>query len=100
MKKLACLLAAGSLALTLAACGGPPEANETVVETNVSDIGEPDNGMENMVMPEPAPSPSVTPAPAGSGKEFDETVTEDDADATGRTSRVSRDDDNSSAPAQ
>jgi hypothetical protein len=100
MKKFACLLAAGSLALTLAACGGPPEANETVVETNLSDVPEPDNAMGNMVMPEPSPSPSVTPAPAGTGKEFDETVTQDDADATGMTSRVSRDGDNSSQPAQ
>ena len=98
MKKLVSLLAAGTLALTLSACGGAPEVNETTVETNVTDIVEPDNAMENMVMPEPTPSESPTPVPAPPGKDFDETVTQDDADATGMTSRVDRS--NESQPAQ
>lgn len=99
MKKLVSLLAAGSLALTLAACGGAPEVSETTVETNVTEITEPANDMGNMVMPEPTPSASPTSVPAPTGKDFDETVTQDDADATGMTSRVDRGG-NESAPAQ
>lgn len=99
MKKFVSLIAAGSLALTLAACGGGEEATVPPVETNVEDIAEPVNVI-NDVVPEPAPSPTPTATPVVSGKEFDSSTTQEDAEATGMTSRVSRDEDNSSAPAQ
>lgn len=99
MKKFAILLATGS-ALALSACGGGSttvETNTTTIETNVEDLGT-TNVVENVTTPEPAPSPTAAPAPTG--KEFDSSTTQDDAEATGMTSRVSRDGDNSSQPAQ
>ncbi|MCW3848257.1 hypothetical protein OF829_13505 [Sphingomonas sp. LB-2] len=99
MKKLVSLLAVGSMALALSACGGNSETTTTnTIETNVEEIGTV-NEAENLATPEPSPSPSVTPAPASTGKEFDSTTTQDDADATGMTSRVNRDDGNDSQPA-
>ena len=100
MKKFVSLFTASSLALMLAACGGGGgETNTAPVETNVEGMGTMDNGMENMAMPEPTPSATVTPVPAPEPKAFDETVTEDDAAATGMTSRVDRGG-NESQPAQ
>jgi len=101
MKKFAALLAAGSMALTLSACGGGTttvETNTTTIETNVENLGTPE--IENVVTPEPTPSPSPTAIPAPTPKEFDTTRTEDDAAATGMTSRVDRGGDNSSQPTQ
>jgi len=100
MKKFAALLSAGSMALALSACGGGSttvETNTTTIETNVEDLGTA-NEVENVATPEPTPSPTAVPAPTG--KEFDSSTTQDDAEATGMTSRVSRDGDNSSQPAQ
>lgn len=99
MKKTVSLIAAGALALTLSACGGGEEANVAPPETNVEEI-VPMNDMGNMAMPEAPVSNDVAPVPAPKGKDFDETVTQDDADATGMTSRVDRGGDNDSAPAQ
>ena len=99
MKKFAILLATGSV-LALSACGGGSttvETNTTTIETNIEDLGT-TNVVENVATPEPAPSP--TAVPAATGKEFDSSTTQDDAEATGMTSRVSRDEDNSSQPAQ
>ena len=100
MKKLVSLFAVGSMALTLAACGGNSETTTNTIETNVEDIGTV-NEVENVAIPEPSPSPSTTPAPTGTGKEFDSSTTQDDAEATGMTSRVNRDDGgNDTQPAQ
>lgn len=100
MKKLVSLLAVGSMALALSACGGNKEEATNTIETNVEDIGTV-NEAENVAMPEPSPSPSTTPIPAGTGKEFDSSTTQDDAEATGMTSRVNRDEGgNDSQPAQ
>lgn len=100
MKKTVSLIAAGALALTLAACGGGEEANVAPPETNVEDIA-PMNEVENVTTTSETPTVSnVTAVPAPQGKDFDETVTQDDADATGATSRVDRGGDNESAPAQ
>lgn len=99
MKKIASLIAAGSLALTLSACGGAPEVNETSVETNVSEIETINEAVINDIAPLPEPSASPTAVPAPTGAEFDTTTTQEDADATGMTSRVDRGG-NESAPTQ
>lgn len=95
MKKLVSLLAAGSMALALSACGGNTtvETNTSTIETNTVELTT-ENTTENVAMPEPAPSASPTTAPAATGKDFDSTTTQDDAEATGMTSRVNRDDGN------
>lgn len=101
MKKIA-LLAAGSLALVLAACGPKPE--EAPVETNVSNLEVVvDNGaFANEVTPTPSPAANVSSGPAAPGPDFSNGAqTQDDADATGMTARVSRDDEgNETAPAR
>lgn len=102
MKKIVSLIAAGSLALTLAACGsnggGNDEADVAPIETNVVEL-EPVNEVVTPVAPEPVATPTPTPEPAATGKEFDTSTTQEDAEATGMTSRVSRDED-AAAPAQ
>lgn len=101
MKKIA-LLAAGSLALALAACGPKPE--EAPIETNVANLEVTvDNGViGNEITPTATPAANVTAAPAAPGADFSNgTQTLDDADATGMTARVSRDDEgNETAPAR
>ncbi len=92
------LAAAGSAALALAACHSSTEN----VETNVSNLDV--NVIETNLAPEnlatPAPVTNVTTAaPAAPGNDFDTARTQDDADATGMTARLPRDD-NSSTPAQ
>lgn len=98
MKKIALIAAASSLALALSACGGG-KSEEAPVDTNVSNLEVSVN--ETGVMNEttaPAPASNVT-APAARGSDFSNTAqTQDDAEATGMTSRVSREDDNSSQP--
>lgn len=102
MKKIA-LLAAGSLALALSACGGP-KTDEAPVETNVSNLDVVvDNGaFANDMAPTPSPEANVAATPAAPGADFaDGAQTQDDADATGMTARVSRDDEgNETAPAR
>ncbi len=103
MKKLVLIAAAGSLALALGACHGN-KTEEAPVETNVANITEIDNGMTivNDTTVAPTPETNVTAAPsAPRGGEFTNTAqTQDDADATGMTARVSRDEDNDTAPAR
>ncbi|MES2442362.1 MAG: hypothetical protein V4574_05995 [Pseudomonadota bacterium] len=102
MKKFALIAAAGSLALALAACGGP-KPEEAPVETNVANLAEPGNGaFGNEVTPTPSPEANVSQGPAARGADFaDGAQTQDDADATGMTARVSRDDEgNETAPAR
>jgi hypothetical protein len=98
MKKIALIAAAGALALGLAACHSKPE--ETSVDTNVTNLeGTPvDNAEIVNVIEEPAPEANVT-KPVATSKDFtDSAQTQDDAEATGMTSRASRDDDNSAEP--
>jgi hypothetical protein len=101
MKKTISILAAGSLALALAACSGP-KTDEAPVETNVMNFAEPENAMiANEIAPTPAPASNVAAAPAARGADFEDGAqTQDDADATGMTARVSRDGDNETAPTQ
>ena len=100
MKKIALIAAAGSLALALGACGGN-KTDEAPVDTNVSNLEVTvDNGaFANDLTPAPAPEANATHAPAAAGAEFTNGAqTQDDADATGMTARVSRDEDNTTAP--
>jgi len=101
MKKTIAILAAGSLALALAACGGP-KTDEAPVETNVMNVEEQDNAiLANAGVEVPAPETNVATVPAPKGADFaDGAQTQDDADAAGMTARVSRDGDNETAPAQ
>ena len=98
MKKIALIAAAGSLALALSACGGN-KTDETPVDTNVSNLEVTVN--ETTILNDTttaAPEANVT-APAARGSDFTNTAqTQDDAEASGMTSRVSRDDDNSAEP--
>ena len=99
MKKIALIAAAGSLALALSACGGN-KTEEAPVETNVSNLEvEVDNTMVGNEVATPAPETNATHAPAAAGADFTNGAqTQDDADATGMTARVSRDEDNTTAP--
>lgn len=99
MKKIALIAAAGSLALALGACGGN-KTDEAPVETNVSNLEvEVDNSVLGNDVVAPAPEANATHAPAPVGADFTNgTQTQDDADATGMTARVSRDGDNETAP--
>ena len=101
MKKTIAFLAAGSLALAIAACSGP-KTEDSPVETNVMNVEEQDNAiLANVGIEVPVPATNVTATPAPKGADFeDETQTRDDADATGMTARVSRDGDNETAPTQ
>ncbi|MCW3838422.1 hypothetical protein ACFQ1E_20190 [Sphingomonas canadensis] len=84
------MLAIGSAALALAACGGKPE--ESNVETNLIVNEEVVNEVaENVVEPAPVVQ-NVARAPAPRGAEFGNTTSEtiDDAEAVGMTSRVDR----------
>lgn len=101
MKKIALIAAAGSLALALSACGGG-KTDEAPVETNVSNLEvEVDNAMLGNDIAAPTPEANVTHGPAPAGAEFTNGAqTQDDADATGMTARVSRDEDNTTAPAR
>jgi hypothetical protein len=75
-----------------------------VVETNVSNLEVMvDNGaFANDMAPTPSPEMNLSAAPAAPGPDFSNgNQTQDDADATGMTARVSRDDDgNETAPAR
>lgn len=98
MKKIALIAAAGALALALGACHSSKN-DEAPVDTNVSNLEVTVN--ETTILNDattPAPEANVT-APAATSKDFTNTAqTQDDAEATGMTSRVSRDDDNSAEP--
>ncbi len=94
IRTLALIATAG---LALAACsGGKPD--ETANETIVANIGEPES-FSNVTIDEPVATPAVTnattadTAPTAPSLAPDE-QTQDDADATGMTSKVDR---NSSA---
>lgn len=93
IRTLALIAGAG---LALAACsGGKPD--ETANETIVANIGEPEN-FANVTIDEPVATPAPTnvtadTAPTAPDLAPDE-QTQDDADATGMTSKVDR---NSSA---
>lgn len=100
MKKTIAILAAGSLALALSACGGP-KTDDVPVETNVMNIEIDNSAMVNEALATPEPTANVAAAPAARGADFsDGAQTQDDADATGMTARVSRDGDNETAPTQ
>lgn len=80
-------------ALALAACSGGSD-EETPADTNI--VEAPivnDMGFENMVEPvaPPTATPSETPTPAEEPA-VDEAQVQDDADASGMTARVERDD--------
>jgi ATP-dependent RNA circularization protein (DNA/RNA ligase family) len=98
MKKLVLIAAAGSLALALSACGGSKN-DEAPVDTNVSNLETTVN--DTVIVNDTSvsvPETNVT-TPAARGSDFTNTAqTQDDAEATGMTSRVSRDDDNSTTP--
>jgi hypothetical protein len=98
MKKIALIAAAGSLALALGACGGN-KTDEAPVDTNVSnhEVTVNDTTIVNDTTTV-APVTNET-RPVATSKDFTNTAqTQDDAEATGMTSRVSRDDDNSTQP--
>lgn len=104
MKSIArtAMLAIGltGLAMTAACSGGGEEAP---VETNVSDIGEPENEapVENVTEPLPPPVANETRVELPPTQDFsDAEQTQEDADATGMTARVNRDEDNGTQPAE
>lgn len=98
MKKIALIAAAGSLALALGACGGNKN-DEAPVDTNVSNL---EVTVDNTTIVND--TTTVAPVtnethPVATSKDFTNTAqTQDDAEATGMTSRVSRDDDDSTTP--
>jgi hypothetical protein len=98
MKKIALIAAAGSLALGLGACHSS-KTDEAPVDTNVSNLETSVN--ESAILNDtttPALETNITHA-AARGSDFTNTAqTQDDAEATGMTSRVSRDDDNETTP--
>lgn len=97
MKKIVLIAAAGSLALALGACHSS-QSEEQPVDTNVSNLEVTvDNSEIVNVTEAPAPVTNET-HPVATSKDFTNTAqTQDDAEATGMTSRVSRDDDGNSA---
>jgi hypothetical protein len=90
------LIAAGFAGLALLpACSG--SSDEAPVETNVANIAEPENVVvvENVATPTPTPETNTAAATptTPSGPDFSDTEqTQQDADATGMTARVSRGD--------
>lgn len=93
-------IAAGLAALAMtAACSGADEP--APVETNVINLAEPENVVENATLVDPTPPANVTAAPADPGADFTvDEQTQDDADATGMTARVPRGEDNGTQPAE
>jgi hypothetical protein len=98
MKKLVLIAAAGSLALALGACHSSRN-DEAPVDTNVSNLEVTvDNGtiVNDTTV---APVETNEAHPVATSKDFTNSAqTQDDAEATGMTARVSRDDDNSAEP--
>lgn len=98
MKKIALIAAAGSLALGLAACHSSKN-DEAPVDTNVSNL---EVTVDNQAIVNdtttPAPVTNETHVSARNSDFTNSAQTQDDAEATGMTSRVSRDDDNSAEP--
>ncbi|WP_213980836.1 hypothetical protein [Sphingomonas sp. dw_22] len=96
---IALLAAAG---LSLAACGHKDE--EAGPDANLTNITVPEDTAANFVVETPTPEPTVntveaTPAPPVAVTPDEQT--QDDADATGMTARVSRDEgEESGKPAQ
>ena len=93
-KRIALLTAAAAAALTLAACGGRDEPEQPTAETNVENVTvEPEN-VANVTAEAPAATridnASTEAEPAAPTADAEE-QTQDDADATGMTARVSRD---------
>ena len=93
MKRTALLATAAALSLSLAACGGHDE-EPPVAETNVSDLGENFETVAENVATE-APPATVIHNTAGEAPPMatltPDEQTQDDADATGMTARVNRD---------
>ena len=105
IKRIALLAAAGALSLSIAACGGGHDEEQPTAETNVTNLEEvPANLTDNVTAEAPA-APRIDNASTEALPEATLTAdeqTQADADATGMTSRVSRDEGNGSAgqPAQ
>ncbi|HWU94410.1 MAG TPA: hypothetical protein VN029_02360 [Sphingomonas sp.] len=93
IRTLALIAGAG---LALAACSGS-KPDETANETIVANIGEPEN-FSNVTIDEPVATPAATNVTADTTPPVADLApdeqTQDDADATGMTSKVDR---NSSA---
>jgi hypothetical protein len=93
------MLAAGIAGLALIA-GCHSSAPEPAGENNITNFVETSNAMEeNAVVETPAPVANVVVTPSKPGQDFTtDAQTYDDADATGDTARIKRD--NESEPAQ
>ena len=99
-RRAALIAMAVSVAALASACSGG--SDEAPIETNVVNIGEPENlATENIVVGNIVASPSPTAAPVDTSADFsDPTTTQDDADAVGMTSRVDRTEGNGTAPTE
>ena len=104
MKLTTAIFAATAATLALAACSGAPEEQRSE-ETNVAAPAEPLNTTELPAAEAPAPLPTTNQASVEAPPEdllsADE-QTQEDADATGMTAKVNRDEGGNSAgqPAQ
>lgn len=101
--KLATIALVAAAGLSLAACGHKEE--EAAPDANLTSITVPeDTTATNVVVETPTPEPTVNvvePSPAPTIAITPDEQTQDDADATGMTARVSRDEGEESAkPAQ
>lgn len=98
----AAMLALGLTGLSMtAACSGG--GDEAPVETNVANLSEPENVVvENVVEPTPEPTANATEAPpVAPSADFNDTEqTMTDADATGMTARVKREEEDEAQPAE
>lgn len=87
-------------AIALAACSNQPAEETPVAETNVANIVEAPANVVELAPETPSPPPvenvaSATPAPAPTLSSDEQTL--DDADATGMTAKVNRDEDSQPA---
>lgn len=94
MKRFAPIATVAALSLTLAACGGGHDEQPPVAEANVTDLGQNVEVPADNVLTEAPPATRIDNAAAEAPPVATLTTdeqTQEDADATGMTARVSRD---------
>ena len=93
-KRIALFATLAAAGLGLAACQGADESEQPAAVTNVEDLGTMNEALPNVTAEAPAATridnASTESEPAQATLTADE-QTQDDADATGMTARVSRD---------